>query len=203
MSLTLRRTKGSQLTWDEVDANWTAGRAFDGNITLTGEGTAWDDLFGPLQTAKLGAVDKPPWDTTLDAYMFPRNDVTHILYMTLQLPHQWAGTTVFPHVHWIQQRNETPVFKLDYKWSPIGGEVPAGWLTYTMDQLVKPYTSGNMHQISNGAAGIDGAGKGMSSILQVRLYRDDNVYAASVPAMSLDVHYEIDSFGSNSEYSKT
>lgn len=48
MALTLRRTKGSQLTWDEVDANWTAGRTFDGTVLLAGEA----ELLAGLERAR-------------------------------------------------------------------------------------------------------------------------------------------------------
>jgi hypothetical protein len=110
---------------------------------------------------------------------------------------------VFPYVHWHQAANQVPVFKIDYKWIEIGESVPAGWQTYAMDQAVKPYPgTGTIHQLNSGAAGIDGAGFGLSSIMQIKLYRDDNVYVGNALATSFDIHIEIDSFGSNTEYSK-
>ena len=204
MALTLRRTKGSQLTWDEVDANWTAGRTFTGTILLGGDATAFDDLLMPLVQGKQGALDKPAWDATNLGYLFPQNDATQMLYLNCQIPHRYkVGSTVFPHVHWDQSADQAPVFKIDYRWYSIGAERPAGWTTYTMDQLAVPYTSGTIHQISKGAAGIAGTGKGISSMLIMKLYRDDNVYTGNVLATSMDVHIEIDSFGSETEYSKT
>jgi hypothetical protein len=203
VSLTLRRTKGSQLTWDEVDANWTAGRTFDGTVLLGGEATAFDDLVVPLVTGKQGVIDKPAWDATNLGYLFPQNDPTQFLYFNVQLPHRWAlGSTIHPHVHWHQALNLTPVFKIDYKWFNIGDAVPAGWQTYAMDALVKVYSAGNMHQISHNAAGIAGDGFGLSSMLQIKLYRDDDVYTGNALATSFDIHIEIDSFGSNTEYVK-
>ena len=222
MSLTLRRLKGSQLTWDEVDANWTAleaeaaaaqatataampkaGGTFTGNVLLGGDGTAFDDLLMPLVQGKQGQTDKPVWDATNLGYLFPQADATQILYLNCQIPHRWlVGSTIFPHVHFDQSVNAVPVFKIDYKWVSIGGTVPAGWTTYTMDTLVTPYTSATIHNIVNGAAGIAGTGKGISSMLQMKLYRDDNVYAGNCLATSFDIHIEIDSFGSNTEYSK-
>lgn len=203
MALTLRRTKGSQLTWDEVDANWTAGRTFDGTILLGGEATAWDDLLMPLVQGKQGQVDKPVWDATNLGYLFPQADPTQILYLNCQIPHRWkVGSTIYPHVHFDQAANQLPVFKIDYRWYSIGEARPAGWTTYTMDQIVKPYTSGAIHNIANGAAGIEGTGQSISSMLQIKLYRDDNAYTGNVLATSFDIHIEIDSFGSNEEYIK-
>lgn len=203
MALTLRRTKGSQLTWDEVDANWTAGRTFDGTILLGGEATAWDDLLMPLVQGKQGQVDKPAWDATNLGYLFPQNDPTQVLYLNCQIPHRWkVGSTIYPHVHFEQAANQVPVFKIDYKWVSIGAAVPAGWTTYTMDTIVKPYTSGTIHNIVNGATGIAGTEQSISSMLQMKLYRQDNVYTGNVLATSFDIHIEIDSFGSDTEYTK-
>ena len=202
MPLTLRRTKGSQLTWDEVDANWTAGRTFDGTVLLDGEATAWDDLLMPLQSGKQGVLNKPDFDAVEGVYLFPQADATEIIYFNVQLPHRWkVGSVVYPHLHWHQAADQAPVFKVDYRWTDIGGTVGA-WQTYVMDQLVKTYTGGTIHQISNGTGGISGDGFGISSILQCKLYRDDNVYTGDVGATSFDVHIEIDSFGSNTEYAK-
>ena len=204
MALTLRRTKGSQLTWDEVDENWVAGRAFTGTVTLAGEATAYDDLLMPLVQGKQGALDKPAWDATNLGYLFPNGDATQILFLNCQFPHRWLlGSRVYPHVHWHQAANQVPVFKIDYKWIEIGEAVPANWSTYTMGTAVKTYPgSGTIHQLNAGAAGIDGTGFGLSSIMQIKLYRDDTVYTGNALATSFDIHIEIDSFGSNEEYIK-
>lgn len=166
--------------------------------------TYWDDLFVPLHTTRRGSTEKPDYDTTDVGFLFPQNDATEILYFTVQLPHRWkAGSMIYPHVHWRQSANHTPVFKLDYKWFDIGAAVPANFSTHTMDQLRStPYVSGTIHQISHGATGLTGTGKGISSILVCKLYRQDNVYVGDVLADQLDFHYEIDSPGSRSEYLK-
>ena len=52
------------------------------------------------------------------------------------------------------------------------------------------------------AARIGSAGKTISSILQCKLYRDDNVYTGDAGAVSFDIHIEIDSFGSDTEFAK-
>ena len=204
MALTLRRDVNRQLTWDEVDANWTAGRTFDGHILLGGEATAWDDVVTPLVTATQGQVDKPAWNTTDGTFDFPRNDPTAIMYLNVQMPHRRrADSTVRPHVHWHQTQAGNPVFKMYYRWSNLGGAVPAVWQTYVMDKLVFPYPgTGEIDQILDGQTPLDGTGMGISSMLQDKLYRDDNVYAGVVPATSFDIHVEIDGFGSNTEFVK-
>jgi hypothetical protein len=163
----------------------------------------WDDLFVPLTTTRQGATNKPDFDTTNVGYLFPRNDTAEILYFIIQFPHRWkAGSDVFPHVHWRQSAAGVPVFKLDYKWYSIGEAVPAGFTTYTMDKLVVTYSSGTIHQISNNPLPINGYGKGISSMMVCKLYRDDNVVAGDVLTDQFDLHIQIDGFGSTGEYTK-
>jgi len=94
------------------------------------------------------------------------------------------------------------VFKLDYKWFNIGAAVPESFTTYAMDAYAVTYSSGSIHQISHGGDGIAGTGKGISSLLLCKLYRDDNVYTGDALAFQFDVHFEIDAAGSREEYIK-
>jgi hypothetical protein len=92
--------------------------------------------------------------------------------------------------------------KLDYQWTNIGA-APTGFTTgYTMGTYGEIYTSSTIHQVLTNASGINGAGKTISSILQIKLYRDDNVYTGDLLVTSFDIHFEIDAIGSGTEYSK-
>jgi hypothetical protein len=165
--------------------------------------TVWDDLVVPLTTTRQGSNSRPDFDFTNIGFLFPKNDATEILYFVIQLPHRWkAGSTIFPHVHWRQAENVTPIFKLDYKWHTIGGTVASEFLTYTMSTKKMAWTTGTIHQISDGVGGIAGTGKGISSMLVCKLYRDDNVGSGDVLVDQFDVHIEIDSLGSDLEYVK-
>ena len=174
-----------------------------GNVRLNGEATTWTDMLVPLTQSKVGANLKPDFNYTEIAYEFPQNDITEYVTFTLQLPHSWKqGTTIYPHVHWKQTQNLTPVFKMDYKWFNIGDLVPATWSTHIMNNLAKSYLGGSLHQINDNPIGIDGIGKTISSMLLIKLYRDDNVYTGDVITYQFDIHYETDSFGSNIQYVK-
>jgi len=64
------------------------------------------------------------------------------------------------------------------------------------------YSSGDLAQISAFPA-IDMSGiTGVSPILQIKVYRDDNTTAGDVLGQELDFHYQRDSFGSEEEYAK-
>ena len=173
-----------------------------GHVTLNGAATYWDDMLVEMRESLKGTNAKPDWDATNLGLLFPQNDPSEYIMLNLQLPHRWKeGSTIFPHVHIHQAANQNPVFKLDYRWINFGESVPATWSTYIMDSLATAYTSGTLSNILKGA-GISGTGKTISSILQMKLYRDDNVYTGDLLATSFDIHIECDSLGSNSEYTK-
>jgi hypothetical protein len=177
--------------------------ATDGTLTLNGDATYWDDLSFPLTQGKQGNTTKPDYSYTELGYLFPQNDADEILYLSVQLPHRWKiGSTIYPHIHWHQSADQNVTWKIDYRWFNIGESVPGVWSTYTMDGLVIAYTSGNVHQISRNVLGIDGTGKTLSSCLQIKLYRDDNVYTGDALATMFDIHIECDALGSSQEFVK-
>lgn len=164
--------------------------------------TYWDDLLVPLTATKVGANSLPHYDYTNVAYLFPNGATDEILYFTAQFPHRYkVGTAVYPHIHWIQAADQTPVFKLNWKWTSIGAIID-DYNTYTMSTNAMPYTSGNIHQISKNATGIAGDGKGISSMMQCQLYRDDTAYTGDCAVWQIDFHFEIDLPGSREEYIK-
>jgi len=86
----------------------------------------------------------------------------------------------------------------------------AGAATATLNLDSNPFVpnpSQWSHQLAKNATGIDGTGKTLSSMLICRLYRDPadaaDTYPQDVAFLQFDVHYEIDSLGSETEYGKT
>lgn len=56
---------------------------------------------------------------------------------------------------------------------------------------------------SKSGINIDGSGiTGVSSILDIKLYRDDNVVTGDVLVKEFDIHYLVDADGSRQEYIK-
>jgi len=175
----------------------------DGTLYFTGSATIWDDLVMPLTQTKVGANLKPDFDFDNIGYLFPQNDKTEILYLVFQMPHGWKeGSGIEPHVHWRQNANQNPVFKIDYKWFNIGGIIPNSFQTFVMNNPEFTYTSGSLQQLSTGSILLDGTGKTISSLLTAKLYREDNDYTGDVLAYHFDVHVEKDTFGSRKEYEK-
>ena len=166
------------------------------NTALARTRPAEEDLRFPATLIRQGVTTKPDFDTTDIVLLFPQNDATEIAYINAQMPHGWrAGSIIEPHVHYIQEADQQPVFKIDYRWHNIGSTVPATWTTYTMGTNIMPYSSGSIHQLLDGGDGIDGTGFTESSILQIKLYRDDNVYTGDVKLIEFDIHYIVEKFG--------
>lgn len=164
--------------------------------------SSWTDMVFEMFPTRKGANEKPDWDSTNIGFLFPQNDATEKLWVVAQMPHQWkVGSTIYPHVHVRQARDEQATFKIDYQWYDIGDTIPSA-ATYTMNTYAITYSSGTIAQLIKGSGGISGAGLGISSILKIVLYRQDNVYGADMLVDQFDIHYEVDSLGSNEEYTK-
>ena len=172
-------------------------------IDTTESYTRFDDLFFPLAQVRVGANSKPDFDYTNNGLLFPQNDTAEYVWITCQLPHRWKeGSTIYPHLHYTQTVNAQPVFRMEYRWTNIGDAVSGTWTNYDLATNAMPYVSGSIHQILKNATGIDGTGKTISSLLEIKLYRTDNVVTGDLLAKQFDVHIEIDGLGSSLEYVK-
>ena len=191
------------------------GDSMVGDILVLNENGVWvnsnyltvprynDIVFEFTPTRVNPTTSRPDFDYTNIGLLFPRNDSSEAIFITVQLPHSWKeGTTIFPHVHVRQSASQQAVFKADYIWYNAGDIIPTVWQTYIMNEYAMDYVSGSIFQIVKGANGIDGTGKEISSILKIKLYRDDNVYVGDMLADQFDIHIEIDAFGSLTQYEK-
>lgn len=177
-----------------------------GTLTQEGSATTFTDLRFPFTSTKLGANAKPDFDTTNVGLLFPQNDNTEIIYIIAQLPHAYKeGSDLRPHIHWQQMNTNAVVWKMQYKWFNRGDIVPAAFTTLTHLNNVIPYSSGNISQVSAFPV-LSGVGKTVSSILLIKVYREDNVDAGAgggdALAFEFDIHYESDALGSETEFIK-
>lgn len=162
----------------------------------------WDDLRFPATQDKQGSNLKPDYDETNNGLLFPQNDTSEIIYIIAQIPHSYKyGTALRPHIHYIQTGATLPVFKLKYRWYELGSAVPS-FTTITSTTVVFTYTSGSIHQLLQFPE-ISGTGIDMvSSIMDIQLWRDDNVVSGDVLVKEFDIHYRSDTLGSLEETTK-
>ena len=163
----------------------------------------WDDLRAPATTIRRGATNKPDFDTTNMGLLFPQNNTAEVAYIIMQFPHgRKAGSDINPHIHFTQTSASEPVFKMSYRWYDPNASAVAAFTTLTSTGCTFVYTSGSIAQICEFPS-IDGSSQvDVSSILEVKLYRDDNVVSGDVLVKEFDVHYQIDQLGSREEYTK-
>lgn len=185
-----------------------------GNLRLEGAATAWEDLRVSASIAKPGAT-APSYKAfgpsgNLQALMFENGHHDEVFF-EVQLPHAWKqGSKIYPHVHWspIDTTAGNVVWELEYSWANIDGtfgapgnmatDATAAGGTAWVHKLTKLKESGNDY--------IDGTGKTFSSMIMCRLHRNagagSDTLAKDVALLEIDFHYEVDSFGSDEEYSK-
>jgi hypothetical protein len=163
----------------------------------------WDDLRIPLTRDRQGVAAKPDYDFTNMGLLFPNGDPSEIVYIQTQMPHRMLlGSDLYPHIHFVQDVVQQPTFKLDYRWYENNGDPTGGFTTITATSFMFSWTSGSILQIAVWDP-IDGSGiDSVSSMLDIKLYRDDVVVAGDVLAKEFDMHYQIDTPGSPQEYYK-
>lgn len=215
---------GTPGTWDEIafigdeihrglqlgnDTNNVTVSA-EGELTLVGDATVWDDLRVPASSAKRLGNSDPDWEVFQNGVYglaFATNTDQEVFF-TVQIPHSWKlGSDLDPHVHWSPSSVDTGdvTWALEYTIADITGTFGN---TVTITTTDAGDGTINKHQVT-GFADIDmssytDAGD-VSIILMCRLYRDvDNGddYADDAFLLEFDLHYEIDTMGSNEEASK-
>lgn len=191
----------------------------DGSLSYEGTATRWDDLKVPVNSVKIkGTVDEAKWDTFLGntALLWFENNKSQDVVFTVQMPHAWKqGTAIMPHVHWTTGRNgvgpapgsNTVTWNLEYTWANVGEVFSAPSGTNTGSAVAAPNTGAghialNEHVITP-LGSIVATTKTLSSMLVCRLYRSaSDSYSGDAGLLEIDFHFEIDSDGSRSEYTK-
>ncbi|MBK6936810.1 MAG: hypothetical protein IPH18_07890 [Chitinophagaceae bacterium] len=182
---------------------------------LVGDGeTRWDDLRVTLDKgSNSAALDYLTGSSGPQIWYFRNNQGVESMSFTVQLPHSWKeGTTIYPHLHWSPKSSASGnvEWNLEYSWANYDASTPQVFPAITTSTVVAAGAfTANTHTITPliaGNAGIDGAGKKISSILICRLWRNSgntaDTYNADAGVLFVDFHIQIDSWGSREEYIK-
>ena len=179
------------------------------------EGTArpWrDELVDVLSLKVLGTgISENAAEATID--ITTAADTSDYLYGNVQLNHDKdLAASIYPHIHWFQAEDNTPNFLLQYRWQINGGAKTTSWTNLVCTSLVHTYVSGTIHQIAYSSAISVPVGTTLSDIVQFRIIRDNDndstefgdtdPYTATVSIMHFDIHFQINSLGSDDEYTK-
>ena len=171
----------------------------------------WEDLRFPATAINPpGQASDPDFDTTNGGWLFAAVG-TELLFLIAQLPHAWVtGRDLAPHVHWQKTTSAAGnvVWRLSYKWAPIGAVMDAAFTDVdasTVAAGTPDNDTADEHLITPFTA-LSGTGKGISDMLVMKLARIGgdaaDTYGADARLLEFDIHYEVDSFGSNQEFVK-
>lgn len=185
----------------------------DGTMKMVGNATVYDDLLGDVTGVKTTGtgVSINATQSSLD-YTTAAN-LSDYAYFNYQISHKWKiGSSIFPHIHFEQNNNAVPNWLIQYRWQKQGQEKTTSWTNLKCTTLAFTYTSGTLNQIAYSTAISAPVDSGLSDIIQIRILRDNantsgvfsgaDAYSGWASITSVDMHYEIDTLGSRSEYSK-
>lgn len=192
-------------------------------VYLRGSATMWDDLRVPVDSTKAGGSKDPTFGVFktngagsqgVFTQWFNKNSEQE-LYFSAQLPHSWKeGTDIEAHVHWVPASTAAGAgtdvcWGLEYTWSNINGTFGNTTIIYGDEQsngATETITVDKHYLTELGT--ITGTGKTLSSMLVCRIFRDaggtggTDDYDDDAGLLEIDFHYQIDSFGSDDEYTK-
>lgn len=197
----------------------------DGTLVAHGNAMTWEDLrIEPV--ARGTGSNNPAFEKYLDdstnaskgvyLYSFPDEDASseNEVFFTMQMPHAWAGTPIYMHVHWIGSHSDTtaaPRWGLEYAWQSIGGTYADTTIIYAVTKHpVDADVTALKHYLTSFAA-IDPSttANGLSSVLIGRIFRNSsnvadtyNVSGNKCGLLYIDAHYQADTLGSREELSK-
>jgi len=134
---------------------------------------------------------------------------TDALITNYQLPHKTyrgEGAFIYPHIHWIQTDTNLSDWKVEYR--VLNGGVIGGWIEQDKADYLgirKTYPgSGDFVQITSFAP-ISIAGLDLSSIIQIRMWRDTtsvgntDTISGDVCLVYTDAHVPLTYLGSQEE----
>jgi len=187
----------------------------DGTLRFDSTATVWDDLRVTLDkgnsSASLGFL--PGASSGPEIWYFRNASGVDAMSFTVQIPHTWKeGTTIYPHIHWTPKSSAggDVEWNFEYSWTNYDAVTPQSFPAITTSTVVAtgPFTLGThiITPLTTANAGLDATGKKVSSVLVCRIWRNSSntadTYNNHVGGISIDFHYEMDTFGSRSEYSK-
>lgn len=188
-------------------------------------GASWDDLrVEPVaRTTGTNAPSFEKWfddaaGTSRGVYLYSFDDAIAVnekeVFFNMQMPHAWNGTAIHLHVHWVGNSNDTssqPRWGLEYVWQNIGNTFTDSTVVYStslvpadIDIVAGRHYISAFDVISPSTYAND-----ISSMLIGRLFRNSShasdtydVGGNKCGLLYIDAHYQINSLGSRTEYTK-
>jgi hypothetical protein len=186
-----------------------------GNLVLSN--TVWDDevtipfvtgvkagSYNPPILKKVTGISGEIYQYVFETQRTAANEAESMI--AFQLPHSYKrGSDVHPHIHWIPSTSNAGkvVWGLEFVAGPVTGQYPAVSTTYYVTNSTVAGTSMTMI-VSEWAQPISGSNLTESSCIFGRVFRNSrtgsgDTYSDDAIGISLDLHIEKNSLGSNNE----
>lgn len=188
-------------TWDRFRAQEREGELIEREL-----GDHWDDLRFPVTAINPpGAASDPDVDATDGTLLFDASS-TELVFVQVQMPHRWKlGSPIAPHVHWCKTTSAagTVSWQLEYRWAEIGSVLSAWSSSDEATLVVSDGDTAEQHALSSFTQ-ISPPANGVSSMFLMKISRvgGSDTYGADAKLLEFDIHYQIDSRGSDTEYVK-
>lgn len=193
MTITLRNTKGSALTYNELDGNFTD---LDARTS-----TAWmmDGLEPTLREGVGNPAELAAFKGNTVAYLFIDGSVSET-YVNWDLPFNWAtGTDLYAAIHWSPGSSTatgTVRWGLEFTTAAVNGTF-GDTNTFYVDSTVS--TSSAWKHIQAVSAPYPGSGAAPNQRFLIRLYRDGasgtDTFANGAYLIGIDFYYQVNKFG--------
>ena len=176
-------------------------------------GEKWEDLRFPIENlVKIGskAPDEDPFrddgagSSGTYLYWFDKSKEEELFFVG-QMPHSWLeGSSIKPHIHWTTDLNlvGNVVWGLECTKADVNSFFP---LT-TILTVVAGADGNSFKHFVHELPEIDMTGFGISSVLVCRVFRDGtdgaDTYNNDAGLIEVDLHYLVDSIGSDEQFVK-
>jgi hypothetical protein len=171
----------------------------------------WDDLRVGVTTINPAGSAAPPSVNTDNGTLEFSASATNIIAVEVQMPHAWEqGTAIRPHVHWRKKTEGTGAvyWRLTYEFANAG-EVFTDTPVTVNSTSTSPYGADNgsaLRHLITPFGDVDMTDKRVSCVGLLTIARiggdSADTYAGVAQLLSVDIHYQVDSFGSVGEYIK-
>jgi hypothetical protein len=203
-SSVLRWLKGWFVEMDVGNSSGNVVLNSDG-IKLYGDATSWDDLTFPVANLRINpATSKPDEDTTNVLYLFDDTNVETVRGSGQSSHSQKNNTGLYCHVHWLQTASGSVNWSLNYSLGNLGTTTQT-WNYLDTNSSMFAYSAGELEQLTYFPVTQVNV-TDVSAIFRFKVSREggssSDTMVGDAKFQSFDCHYEKDSLGSNSEYSK-
>lgn len=196
MTITYRATKGSALTHNELDANFST---LDGRTS-----SGWADIVAELYTRGGPASPVPTvFRNGIYLYEFQPADTLEV-FSNFHMPHAWkVGSMVYPHFHFSTTSNASGTVRIGFEYTMANRHEDSGNITFGATQTIAvnffiAANSAYEHFVCEAPdlGGINATTLNVDGMILCRIYREgahvSDDFPDSIWGITADLHIEVD-----------